>query len=159
MDIKIRKTTDSEHDDAINIMAEHLDDQNNGKVGIFLFDVRDRVLFGVVAIDKDSFSKPNAGGGLITCRELHFKIWQKGYNKQKYKLNGKGPYVGDYKDTPRGRVFYNPATDTYEIKVGNWITSNQDAITEIVDEFDLDGCNYEVHIDSHWDIGNGWENL
>lgn len=156
---KLRTLTVAEHNEAIDVMAAHLDDQDNGKVGIFWFDRRDRVLFGVVAIDKDSFAGPNTGDGLITCRELHYKVWQKGYNKQKFKQNGIGPFVGDYKDTPRGRVFFNPRTDTYEIKVGNWIHDNQDAIPEIIEEFDLQNCKFEVQIDYHWDIGSGWENF
>ena len=157
-EILIRNTSAEEHEESIELMSSHLYDQENGKVGIFWFDRKDRVLFGIIAIDKDSFDKPNAGG-LITCRELHYKVWQKGFNRQKYKLNGVGPYIGDYKDTPRGRVFYNPSTDTYEIKVGEWIEDNQDAIVEIIEEFDLQNCKYEVIKDYHWDIGNGWENF
>ena len=158
-DLSVRETTEDEHNNSIEIMASHLDSQDNGKVGIFWYDRFKKVLFGVIAVDKDSIAKPNAGGGLITCSELHTKVWQKGYNKQKYKLNGEGPFRGDYKDTPRGRVFYNPASDSYEIKVGNWIDEYPDAINEIIEEFDLQNCKKEVIKDFHWDIGNGWENL
>lgn len=156
---QVSESSINEHNNAIDAMAAHLDSQDNGKVGIFWYDKNTKSLFGVVAIDKDSFSKPNVGGGLITCYELHKKVWQKGFNKQKYKLDGKGPFIGDYKDTPRGRVFYNPHTDTYEIKVGNWINDYPEAIGEIIDEFDLENYKYEVMTDYHWDIGNGWENL
>lgn len=154
-----RISTVMEHDNSIEVMAQHLDDQDNGKVGIFWYDSKTKSLFGVVAIDKDSFARPNVGGGLISCRELYVNVWKKGFNKQKFKLNGVGPFIGDYKDTPRGRVFYNPATDTFEIKVGNWIKEYPEAVNEIIDEFDLTGYNYEIIIDYHWDIGNGWENL
>lgn len=157
--ISIRNTTPEEHDNSIEVMASNLDTQNNGKVGIFWYDRFNKVLFGVIAVDKDSIAKPNVGGGLITCYELHKKVWQKGYNKQKYKLNGEGPFTGDYKDTPRGRVFFNPATATFEIKVGNWIEDYPQAIDEVVDEFDLEGAKIEVIKDFHWDIGNGWENF
>ena len=155
----IRESTQEEHDNSIKVMEEHFYDQDNGKVGIFWYDIRDEILFGVIAIDKDSFDKPNAGGGLITCRELHYKVWQKGYNKQKYKLNGKGPFVGDYKDTPRGRVFFNTNTDKFEIKVGDWIDKYPEAIDEIISEFDLEDCDYEIIKDHHWNIGSGWENF
>ena len=156
--VVIRNSSVAEHDESIEVMESHFDDQENGKVGIFWFDRRDRVLFGVVAVDKDDITKP-CSGGLLTCSQLHVKVWQKGYNKQKFKQNGIGPFVGDYKDTPRGRVFYNPRTETYEIRVGDWIEQNRDAIDEIVEEFDLEGKKYEVIKDHHWNIGNGWENF
>lgn len=159
LDLEIRTATVMEHDAAIEAMAEHFDDQENGKVGIFWYDITTKSLFGVIAVDKDSFAKPNAGGGLITCRELHQSVWKKGYNKQKLKLDGKGPFIGDYKDTPRGRVFYNHHSDTFEIKVGEWIKQHPEAIDEIICEFDLAGYKHEVIIDYHWDIGSGWENL
>lgn len=155
----VNSSTSEEHNQAIEAMAAHLDEQENGKVGIFWYDVKTKSLFGVIAIDKDSFAQPNVGGGLISCRELHVNVWKKGYNKQKYKLDGKGPFIGDYKDTPRGRVFFNPHTDTFEIKVGQWINNHPEAISEIIEEFDLEGYNYKVITDYHWDIGNGWENL
>ena len=158
-EFQVKHSTEEEHNNAIESMAAHFDDQDNGKVGIFWYDVRYKTLFGVIAVDKDSFEKPNVGGGLISCRELHAKVWAKGFNKQKYKYNGKGPFVGDYKDTPRGRVFFNPHTDTFEIKVGSWINDHRDAIDEIISEFDLYNCKFEIIIDSHWDIGNGWENF
>lgn len=158
-EIEIRDSSVAEHEESMELMASHFKDQENGKVGIFWFDRVDRVLFGVVAVDKNDFEKPNVGGGLITCSQLHYKVWQKGFNKQKFKQNGKGPFVGDYKDTPRGRVFYNPTTDTFEIKVGSWIDQNPDALDEIIDEFDLYNSKYVVIKDYHWDIGNGWENL
>lgn len=158
-DYIIRQSTEQEHSESIDVMERHLNNQDAGKVGIFWYDIRTKSLFGVIAVDKDQFSKPNAGGGLITCNELHYKVWQKGYNKQKFKLNGKGPFKGDYKDTPRGRVFYNPKTETYEIKVGDWIDDHKNAIDEILYEFDLEDKNYEIIKDFHWDIGNGWENF
>lgn len=156
---EIHHASKDEHDNAIEAMAAHMDTQDNGKVGIFWYDVAHKALFGVVAVDKDSFEKPNVGGGLISCRELHAKVWAKGFNRQRFKYNGEGPFIGDYKDTPRGRVFYNPSTDTYEIKVGNWINDHKEAIDEIIMEFDLMDCKYSIMIDSHWDIGCGWENF
>lgn len=159
MNLNFRQATVMEHEAAIEAMKAHFDDQENGKVGIFWYDRFTQSLFGVIAIDKDSFAKPNVGGGLISCRELHVNVWKKGYNKQKFKLDGKGPFNGDYKDTPRGRVFFNPHKNCFEIKVGNWIKDYPEAIPEIIGEFDLQGYNYEIIIDYHWDIGNGWENL
>ena len=158
-DISIRPCTIVEHNEGIEAMGAHFDDQDAPKVGIFWFDRASSSLFGVVAIDKNSYSKPNVGGGLITCRELHKHVWQKGYNRQKFKLNGVGPFVGDYKDTPRGRVFYNPHTNTFEIRVGSWFKDHPESYQEIIDEFDLQNVKTEIIIDWHWDIGSGWENL
>lgn len=154
----IREATAEEHDAAIRTMAENLDNQDAGKVGIFWYDVRDKVLFGVIAVDKDSLPV-NGRDGLITCRELHAKVWSKEYHKQKYKKNGIGPFTGDYKDKPGGRVFYNTNTNKDEIKVGDWIDKHPEAIDEVVFDFDLQDEEYEVIKDYHWDIGSGWENF
>ena len=155
----IRSASENEHNDSMESMLAHKEEQDNGKVGIFWYDISHNALFGVIAIDKDSFEKPNVGGGLITCRELHSKVWAKNYNRQKYKFDGKGLFNGDYKDTPRGRVFFNPKTNSFEIKVGSWIKDFPQAIDEILDEFDLRDSTFEIITDSHWDIGNGWENF
>ena len=153
-DIKI---SDQSHvQQAMDAMTPTLDEQEKPKVGIFWYDIRDKVLFGVVAVDKDSFPKPNAGGGLITCRELHKAVWAKGFNKQKFKLNGVGPFVGDYKDTPRGRVFYSPSNDQYIINVGSWIKEHTECIDEVLEEFNLENTNFTVEIAPHWEIGCGW---
>ena len=144
---------------AMATMSANLDTQDNPKVGIFWYDVRTKTLFGVIAIDKDSITKPNAGGGLITCSELHKNVWKKGYNKQMHKLGGKGPFVGDYKDTPRGRIFYNPNTNQFIINVGSWINEHKECIEEVLEEFDLYNQNVKVEIAPHWEIGCGWENM
>lgn len=139
-------------------MAQNLETQNNPKVGIFWYSPVNKNLFGVIAIDKDSYSKPNAGGGLITCKELHEDVWKREFRNQKYKLNGVGPYIGDYKNKPRGRVFYSPDEDKFYIMVGSWINDNPEAIDLIIDRYDLNNCNVEVKISIHWEIGMGWEN-
>ena len=120
------------------------------------YNVRTKSLFGVIAVDKDSFSKPNVGGGLISCKELHKNIWKKEFNKQKFKNNGIGPFIGDYKDTPRGRIFYNPNNNQYIINVGSWIKEHTECIDEIIEEFNLENENYSVEIAEHWEIGCGW---
>ena len=152
----ICQSNDDHIQNTMDVMSQTLATQENPKVGIFWYDSRTKSLFGVVAVDKDSFSKPNVGGGLITCRELHKYVWAKGFNKQKYKLDGKGPFVGDYKDTPRGRVFYNPSNDQYIINIGSWINKHTECIEEILDEFELRNQNYRIEIAPHWEIGCGW---
>ena len=151
------KTSDETHiQNTLDLMAANLDAQEKPKVGIFWYDVRTKSLFGVVAVDKDSITKLNVGGGLISCYELHKAVWEKGFNKQKFKLGGVGPFIGDYKDTPRGRIFYNPSTNKYTVNVGSWIKDHTDCIDEIISEFNLENEDYSIEIAPHWEIGCGW---
>ena len=154
----VEQATEEEARRTMEAMAANLGNQDAPKVGIFWYQEQGERLFGVVAVNKDSFAKPNAGGGLITCTELHKDVWKKRYHEQKYKLGGVGPFTGDYKDHCRGRVFYDPEQDTYLIMVGDWINANPQAIPMIVEEFNLTGVHYEVKVSYHWDLGNGWEN-
>ena len=156
--VVIRDATTQEYQNAIDVMKANMDTQDNPKVGIFWYQPYGNQLFGVVAVDKDSIVRPNVGGGLISCYELHKDVWKKEFRKQKYKNDGVGPFVGDYKDKPRGRVMYNPATDTYQIMVGSWINDHLDAIDVICRQFNLMDQNVEVIRSIHWEIGMGWEN-
>lgn len=148
------------HQMMMDTMSQNLETQDNPKVGIFWYNRQINDFFGVIAVDKNSFPKPNAGGGLITCKELHQDVWRKEFNRQKHKRNGQGPFIGDYKDTPRGRVFYNPENDKFYVMVGSWINEvDYDAfITLVEDYFDLKNSDFEIHIGPHWEIGVGWEN-
>ena len=157
-EVTISQADDDLAERTMETMAQNLETQNNPKVGIFWYSPVNKSLFGVIAIDKDSYSKPNAGGGLITCKELHEDVWKREFRNQKYKLNGVGPYIGDYKNKPRGRVFYSPDEDKFYIMVGSWINDNPEAIDLIIDRYDLNNCNVEVKISIHWEIGMGWEN-
>lgn len=156
IDITTSETTDEEN--MMAAMRVNLDKQDNPKVGIFWYQQTGKRLFGVIAVDKDSIKKPNVGGGLITCFELHKDVWKKRFREQKYKNNGVGPYTGDYKDHARGRVFYNPNTDVYQIGVGSWINESPEAKDMIIEEFNLQNQKYEFKIIIHWEIGMGWEN-
>lgn len=151
------KSSSEEHiQNTMDMMAPNLETQDNPKVGIFWYDVMTKSLFGVVAVDKNSFEKPNVGGGLISCYELHKAVWEKGFNKQKFKYNGVGSFVGDYKDTPRGRIFYSPKENTFIINVGPWIKQHTECIDEVLQEFDLENQNYTIEIAPHWELGCGW---
>lgn len=154
----VQEATEEEARKTMEAMAANLENQDAPKVGIFWYQEQGERLFGVVAVNKDSFANPNAGGGLITCTELHKDVWKKRFHEQKYKLGGVGPFTGDYKDHCRGRIFYNPETDVYQIMVGSWIKNNPQAIPMIVEEFNLQSVRYEVKTSYHWDLGNGWEN-
>lgn len=151
-EVTISQADDDLAERTMETMAQNLETQNNPKVGIFWYSPVNKSLFGVIAIDKDSYSKPNAGGGLITCKELHEDVWKR--NQQ----NDRCFYVGDYRQTPRGSVFYSPDEDKFYIMVGSWINENPEAVDLIIDRYDLNNCNVEVKISIHWEIGMGWEN-
>lgn len=155
---EVEEVSDENIKNMMDVMRANMDTQNNPKVGIFWYQMVGKRLFGVIAVDKDSIKRPNVGGGLITCNELHKDVWKKKYHQQKYKNGGQGPYVGDYKDHARGRVFYNPSTDEYTITVGSWIDECPEARAAIEDEFNLTGTNHKFEKNIHWEIGNGWEN-
>lgn len=152
----IRKETTKEKIDSLKVMDQNLRRQDDPKVGIFWYDVRSKSLFGVVSVFTDSIKRPNVGGGLITCKELHKDIWKKEFNKQRFKNSGIGPFRGDYKDTPRGRVFYDPNSNVYQIKVGSWIEDHPEAIQKVVLEFNLESQTVEPIIGEHWEIGVGY---
>lgn len=131
-DYIIRKSTEDEHNEMISQMAENLHNENP-KVGIFWYNPSGNELFGVVKYDPlDKEKKPNTF-----------------------------PYIGAYENKPRGRVFWDDENNIYKIVVGNWINEaeNYKAIDIVAEEYDFDKEDFEVIIDEHWDIGNGWENL
>lgn len=161
--VKFKYTNKIEHDELISIMESNINIQNNPKVGIFWVDIKTYELFGIVSQIVHNNIKPNSGGNKYSCSELHKYVWAKKFNKQKIKGNI-GPYVGDYKETPRGRIFYNLNNNIFEICVGDWfkkLSREEQSIVEenIIDEFDLINSKYCIIIDYHWDIGSGWENI
>lgn len=158
LDEKTNDVSDEDIANMMEVMRANMGTQENPKVGIFWYQMVGKRLFGVIAVDKDSIKKPNVGGGLITCYELHRDVWKKKFKEQKYKNNGQGPYIGDYKDHARGRVFYNPRKDQYTVTVGSWIDECPEAKEMIVEEFNLKDTNFKFEKNIHWEIGNGWEN-
>ena len=127
-------------------------DHESPRVGIFWYSPTEHELFGTVAKVIEDCPQTE----LITCPELHKHIWQKEFNKQRFKNDGKGPFQGNWKDTPRGRIFFDKANNVYIICIGSWIKEHTDAIDLIVDRFHLNSVHYEFSLDEHWEIGNGW---
>ena len=144
---------------AMDYMAANRGKDGEPKVGIFWYDPRHKELFGVRSHLATDYAKPNSRSefGGISCSEMHEDVWKHEYHKQKYKNGGVGPYVGAYEDTPRGRIFYNPGSDTYTIAVGSWIHQHPEAIPMIEEEFNLSNTNHQVKTAYHWDIGQRWE--
>lgn len=149
----------SEKDDPIIIeMMQNNMDKEKPCVGIFWYDDRFKKLFGVrkyTLDDNDKIDKCSEG---ISCKELHKNVWKKEYNYRKFHNDNKRtyPFIGDWKDTPRGRIFYNYKDNIWYIYVGSWIKNNKEAFELIVDEFHLNEVEYDVKIKNHWELGNGW---
>ena len=137
-------------------MDANLDSQDEPKVGIFWYSPRINDVFGVVAVDAKERAKIE-NRAEVSCKELHKYVWKKNYNYYK-NHGGNILYQGDYKYTPRGRVFYYPETDEYVIAVGDWIDDHHDAIRKIKEAFDLTdpSLNVKVQKGIHWQIGMGY---
>lgn len=153
--IKQRSFTPEEYEEAMRVMAANRGKGDEPKVGIFWYDVASNELFGVVSHKVSDYSKPNAGGGLVTCSEMHEDVWKKAFNKQKYH-GGIGPFTGAYQDKPRGRVFYDPKSDRFTIAIGSWFTTHQEAYDLIMEEFDLPEGRTDITYGEHWNIGQTW---
>ena len=143
-------------DEAMDVMARNRGAGDEPKVGIFWYNPTLKELFGVITHKRTDYLKPNAGGGLITCSEMHEDVWKKEFRRQKYHNGGIGPFKGEYQMKPRGRVFYSPANDQYIIAVGSWIDNNPEAVNLIYEEFDLPRDKTIVQKANHWDIGQTW---
>lgn len=155
-EIEVGTFSEKEYQEAMETMAKNRGAGEEPKVGIFWYNATLKELFGVVSHKRTDYLKPNAGGGLITCSEMHEDIWKKEFRKQKYHHNGVGPFKGEYQNKPRGRVFYSPAKDQYIIAVGSWIDNHAEVIDLIIEEFDLPRTKTIVQKATHWDIGQTW---
>lgn len=87
---------------------------------------------------------------------MHEDIWKREFRKQKYRGDGSGPYIGAYQDKPRGRIFYNIVSDTYEVAVGKWLEEYPQAYELILEEFNLPKEKTSAKYAIHWDIGMSW---
>ncbi|MBR1799874.1 MAG: hypothetical protein IJ767_00040 [Bacteroidaceae bacterium] len=155
-DVRVGEFSEEQYREAMATMAANRGAGNEPKVGLFWYSISEKQLFGVVTHKRTDYLKPNAGGGLITCSEMHEDVWKKEFYKQKFHKNGVGPFKGEYQFRPRGRVFYSPAKDQYIIAVGSWIDQHPEAIDLVLEEFDLPRDKTIVQKASHWDIGQTW---
>ena len=154
--VEVGEFSEEQYKEAIDTMAANRGAGEEPRVGIFWYNATLKQLFGVVTHKRTDYLKPNAGGGLITCSEMHEDVWKKEFRKQKYHQGGIGPFKGEYQYKPRGQVFYSPGNDQYIIAVGSWIDENKEAIDLIIDEFDLPREKTVVQKATHWDIGQTW---
>lgn len=118
--------SDTEYNQALQFMEKNLV-QEQGLVGIFWYDVRDKKLFGV---HKESpFGREiNCGGGLVSCDS----------------------------DIPRGRIFFKLDEKKFFVCVGSWISEHTEVVDLVVEEFCLENENYEFVIREHWELGMGY---
>ncbi len=133
--IKIEQTDDDLHQELMEVMEANLGEQERPKVGIFWCSSQIKDVFGVLARDAEDQARITKGNA-VSCNELHKNLWKKKTNY--YNNHGGNPlYAGEYKDTPRGRVFYLPANNEYVIMVGSWIDEHPEAVERIKEAFDL----------------------
>ena len=154
--IELGAFSEDDYASVMALMAANRGKDYEPKVGLFWYNRGNNTLFGVVSHRLSDYTKANASDGRITCSEMHEDVWKKEFRKQKYQNDGHGPYVGAYQDKPRGRVFYNIDTDTFEVAVGKWLEDFPQAYQLVLDEFNLPAERTKPMYAIHWDIGMSW---
>lgn len=157
------ETADAESmNEYMSFMDEQYGEQSRPRVGIFWYSPIVKELFGVVSNDAAEQAKKETKHNSVSCKELHKGVWKKNYNYYKFHDEPGSAmrklFSGDYKDTPRGRVFYIKNRDEYDIMVGHWINDCPEAIEKIKEEFNLTDKNLVVNVKYgiHWEIGMGY---
>lgn len=153
--LKIIQNDANSHRDMIAYMETFNDNAFTPYVGTFWYNSSSNQLFGVVKVESDLI--PFNKSGLKTTPRLHKQIWAKEYNKGK-QANSSSTLFNqpDYTKVARGRVFQR-VDNTFEVMVGNWIKNYPEAKNVILSEFELPEADTQFIIDSHWNIGSGWE--
>ncbi len=154
--LNLESFSEDEYASVMALMSANRGKDNEPKVGIFWYNRANNELFGVVSHKVSDYSRTNASDGRITCSEMHEDVWKREFRKQKYHGKGTGPFIGAYQDKPRGRVFYNMNTDTYEVAVGKWLEDYPQAYDLILEEFNLPKERTAPKYAIHWDIGMSW---
>lgn len=152
----VESFSDADYESVMQLMASNRGKDSEPKVGIFWYNRANNSLFGVVSHRVSDYTRANASDGRITCSEMHEDVWKKEYRNQKYHNGGQGPFIGAYQDKPRGRIFYNIASDMYEVAVGKWIEEYPQAYDVILQEFNLPADKTKAMYAIHWDIGMSW---
>lgn len=156
----VQQATDEEHQQSIELMQSFMDDEKP-KLGIFWYDYKNNVLFGVEKGDAELYANQ---GKVSTYPKLHKTYWQKQHHRarQKNLINSIFYKEHNYTLIPRGRIFLD--NGTFYVNVGSWINGeingvkciDKEKLRElIVDEFNLPE-DFIFRQDRHWDIGHGW---
>lgn len=158
--VHVHRTSIEQHQSFIDCMKGFLDN-GKPKLGIFWYDYRSNVLFGVEKGDAELYV---GSGRMATLPKLHKTYWQKMHHRAVASGDVDSVFYGehDYTRIPRGRIFLE--NGKYYVNVGDWINGLIDGelcidsrkLRElIVDEFNLPD-DFEFRQDIHWDIGHGW---
>lgn len=114
------------------------------EVGSFFYDLDNHKLTMVDSIPTKYC--PTNGGGKKTTDKLHEDIWFE------------NDMSGDFKDYPRGRIFFDDKTKKYELMLGDWAENIQQEVLEKVKKrFHLEEESIEIKFATHWNIGEGFE--
>lgn len=155
------KATEEQHRTMMEAMIPFLDN-GKPKVGIFWYDIANRVLFGVEKDDAEKYVHERGDG---TLNKLHKTYWAKQYHRAVAKGREDSIFYNEsnYTKIPRGRVFVRPDGTCY-VAVGKWIDGvidgqkvlDTEQVRELIaDEFNLPD-EFEMVYDPHWDLGHGW---
>ena len=142
----------SERSDVINSMRDNFDIQEDPMVGIFWYDSIEDELFGITSAIASELSFNS--NGKKTVGTLHKSWWKRQQEREKARGKQSKRFAKDYTLTPRGRIFQIENDKHFELMCGSWIN---DHIIELVkDEFNLQNVTLKAVIDTHWEIGHGW---
>ena len=86
-----------QYNEAMQVMSVNRGAGDEPKVGIFWYNVAQKQLFGVVTHKRTDYLKPNAGGGLITCTEMHEDVWKKSFTNKNTATTAKDSSLGSIK--------------------------------------------------------------
>ena len=150
--MRIKKLSAAERKEVIASMSGNLENQEGPKVGIFWYDETGDELFGVTAAYVGEL--PFNDHRKKTVGTLHKSWWKKQQERAKAKNQFASIFLKDYTLIPRGRIFQRD-NGTFELMCGSWI--NEHIIELVKDEFNLTNVPLEVIVDSHWEIGQGWD--
>lgn len=153
----IQSVDDKTLQQMMDTMEAGMEEQDQPKVGIFWYDPRTKTTFGEVTVDAQERAQIEHRDQ-VSCKELYKYVWKKHFNKDKSQGKKTSLYYRDYKDVPRGRVFYLPKEDRYLVMVGHWIDSCPEAKLKIREAFDLVNPDLDVRFayGEHWEIGMGY---
>lgn len=107
------------------------------KVGLFWYDETCNDLIGVVTQPVRDFNQANTPDGRVTVLETHIDVWFKQQEREIRHNNWDSPFIGSFEGTPRGRIYYHPGDDRFEISVGPWYNKYPDVKQLVLEEFNL----------------------
>ena len=144
--MKFVKILNNEEQEMVDYMSTNLD-KSPAQVGTFFYDVTNNKLILVDSMSTKYAPTFGSGKGRRTTDKLHRDIWiDEGMS-------------GDFTLCPRGRVFYNNETNSYEIMIGHWADEYPNLLNLIKKRFHLESEECELKYGEHWEIGNGFTEI